>query len=106
MIISGGMNVYSTEVEGVIEEHESVAQCAVIGIPHDEWGEAVHAVVVPYEESVSEAAIRSFCRDRLADYKRPKSIEFVDTLPETPYGKIDKKALREPYWQEAPREIH
>lgn len=107
LIITGGMNVYSTEVESVIEEHEGVVQSAVIGVPHDDWGEAVHATVVPYQsDDVSEADILDFCRSRLADYKQPKSVEFVETLPETPYGKIDKKAIREPHWEDETRDIH
>ncbi|MHB9286961.1 class I adenylate-forming enzyme family protein [Halobacteriales archaeon Cl-PHB] len=105
VIITGGMNVYSTEVEDVIDEHESVRDVAVIGIPHEDWGEAVHAVVVPYDRPVSPAAIREFATERLADYKQPKSIEFVDKIPTTPFGKKDKEALRDRYWTDQDRDV-
>jgi fatty-acyl-CoA synthase/long-chain acyl-CoA synthetase len=86
------MNVYTTEVESVLEEHESVAQSAVIGVPDDDWGETVHAIIIPYEsDPPAKSELFAFCESRLADYKRPKSFEFVETLPETPYGKVDKK---------------
>jgi len=106
MIVTGGMNVYTTNVEDELIKHRDVNEVAVIGIPHDEWGEAVHAVVVP-ESGVSptESDIRAFADEHLADYKKPKSVEFVDELPTTPYGKVDKKALREPYWQTKERQI-
>ncbi|MFB6123225.1 MAG: AMP-binding protein [Haloferacaceae archaeon] len=107
MIITGGMNVYTTEVEDAIDRHPGVAQVAVIGTPHEEWGESVHAVVVPEADADPTAeAIREFAGDRLADYKKPKSVEFVEEIPTTPYGKVDKKALREPYWEESDREIN
>lgn len=106
MIISGGMNVYSTNVEEVLVEHPGVNQVAVIGIPDEKWGEAVTAIVVPSDNDVTADEIHEFTDDRLADYKRPKRIEFRGELPETPYGKIDKKALREPFWEESDREIN
>lgn len=106
MIISGGMNVYSTEVEEVLATHSEVAQVAVIGIPDEKWGEAVTAIVVPTEsEAIDEDDIKSFANEKLADYKRPKTVEFREELPKTPYGKIDKKALREPYWEGEERDI-
>ena len=106
VIVSGGMNVYSTAVEEVIAEHQAVQEVGVIGIPDDKWGEAVKAVVVTYEEaSTTEQEIISFSEQQLADYKIPKSVDFVDNLPKTPYGKIDKGDLREPYWQGTDREI-
>jgi len=106
MIITGGMNVYSTEVEEVLDEHPDIQQVAVIGTPDDEWGELVTAVVVAHDvATVTEADIIEFANDRLADYKRPKRVEFVDDIPKTPYGKMDKKALRDPYWQDANRDI-
>ena len=106
MIISGGMNVYSTEVEEALDAHPQIQEIAVIGVPHDDWGEAVAAVVVPHDDSeVSESDIKAFANERLADYKKPKSVEFVETIPKTPYGKMDKKALREPYWGEQERAI-
>lgn len=105
MIVSGGMNVYTTEVEDALDAHPAVQQVAVIGIPDDDWGEAVHAVVVA-EGDPTAGELRSFADERLADYKKPKSVEFVDEIPTTPYGKMDKKALREPYWEDADREIN
>ena len=105
MIISGGMNVYSTEVEEVLVEHEAVTQVAVIGVPDEKWGEAVTAIVVPSDEEVTVQDIKSFADENLADYKKPKNVEFTDELPKTPYGKIDKKALREPYWEGETRDI-
>jgi fatty-acyl-CoA synthase len=95
MIISGGMNVYSTEVEQVISRCEGIAQVAVIGIPHEDWGESVVAVVVAAEGfEVDESAIVAVCRRELAAYKRPKQIVSTRSLPLTPYGKVDKKELR------------
>ena len=106
MIVSGGMNVYSTNVEEALVEHPGVNQVAVIGIPDEKWGEAVTAIIVPSDGDVTTAEIHEFADDKLADYKRPKRIEFRDELPETPYGKIDKKALREPFWDETDRDIN
>ncbi len=107
MIVSGGMNVYSPDVEEVLATHENVAQVAVIGVPDAEWGEAVTAVVIPYDEDAAdEAELIEYCREPLADYKRPKSVDFVDELPETAYGKIDKTQLRESYWEGEERQIH
>lgn len=105
VIITGGMNVYSVTVEEVIQQHEQVSNVAVIGVPHDEWGEAVKAVIVPTGDSVNRNDLRAFCADRLADYKTPKSFDVVEELPTTPYGKLDKKRLREPYWGTQTREI-
>lgn len=106
VIISGGMNVYSTEVEEAIDNHPAVAEVAVVGIPDDEWGEAVHAVIVPSSEAdLTAEEIKATCDRQLADYKKPKSIEFVDEIPKTPYGKQDKVALRDRYWEEEEREI-
>lgn len=93
MIISGGMNVYSLEVEEALRRFPGVVAAAVIGVPHDDWGEAVHAVVVP-SDGLDRDALADHARTSLAAYKRPKSYEFVDALPLTSYGKIDKKALR------------
>ncbi|MDY6779316.1 MAG: AMP-binding protein, partial [Halobacteria archaeon] len=105
MIITGGMNVYSTEVEEELDEHPDVKEVAVIGIPDDKWGEAVTAVVVPRDDGLTADEIKEFADGRLADYKKPKNVEFVNSIPKTPYGKMDKKALREPYWEEEERDI-
>jgi fatty-acyl-CoA synthase/long-chain acyl-CoA synthetase len=104
MIISGGMNVYTTEVEDALDEHPGVKQVAVIGVPHEDWGEAVHAVVVR-EDDLTAEELKEFADGRLSAYKKPKSVEFVEEIPTTPYGKMDKKALREPYWEDTNREI-
>jgi long-chain acyl-CoA synthetase len=100
MIISGGENVYSAEVEHVIVQLAGVAACAVIGVPSAQWGEEVHAVVVPREgAAIDEQLIRTHCRALLAGYKCPKSIEFRSALPMSAAGKVLKNALREPYWR-------
>jgi fatty-acyl-CoA synthase len=104
MVISGGMNVYCREVEDALARHPSVARVAVIGVPHDDWGEAVHAVVVPAGE-LDVPALLTWARDELAAYARPKSVEIVEALPETPFGKIDKKELRAPHWAARDRAI-
>jgi fatty-acyl-CoA synthase/long-chain acyl-CoA synthetase len=105
MVISGGMNVYCREVEDVLTRHPSVRAAAVIGIPHEDWGEAVHAVIVPATDRFSDSELLSWARDRLAGYARPKSVELVEALPETPFGKVDKKILRAPYWTDRDRAI-
>lgn len=106
MIVSGGMNVYTTNVEDALVEHPGIRDVAVIGIPDENWGEAVHAVVVADSEvDVTESSVMSLADDRLADYKQPKSVAFTDELPTTPYGKVDKKAIRDPYWDEEERDV-
>jgi long-chain acyl-CoA synthetase len=99
MIISGGANIYPAEVENVLFAHPAVADVAVIGVPDDEYGEQVKAVVERRPGVVvDETELVSFCRDRLAHYKCPKSIDFVKELPRDPNGKIRKATLRDPYW--------
>lgn len=105
MVISGGMNVYSSEVENVIQKHPKVRTVAVIGTPDDDWGEAVTAFIIPKDQYLRIEEIQEWCKGRLASYKQPKLIHFQDTLPLTPYGKLDKKLLREPYWQTAGRNV-
>lgn len=107
IVISGGMNIYSSEVENVLQRHEGISQVAVIGIPDADWGEAVLAVVVPnHKELPSEQSILQWSENELARYKRPKAIKFVDSLPVTAYGKVDKKSLRQAYWSGEARQIH
>lgn len=97
MIVSGGENIYSREVEDALLTHAEVSEVAVIGVPHARWGEAVHAVVVRMEGSrLSEEALTAHCSERLASYKKPRSIAFAEVLPKLANGKIDKKALRRP----------
>jgi len=109
-IKTGGMNVYSAEVEKALHEHPAINNVAVIGVPHPDWGEAVKAIVVlnpGYEPSKElEEDIIKFAKKKLPAYAVPKSIDFVNELPVTPYGKIDKKKLREPYWKGLPRRVH
>ena len=96
LIISGGFNVYPIEVENVLASHPSVREVAVIGVPHPRWGEAVHAVVVLHAgEVVTGAELTEFCRSRIASYKKPQSVEFVDELPRTTVGKVAKNVLRD-----------
>jgi acyl-CoA synthetase (AMP-forming)/AMP-acid ligase II len=106
MIISGGENIYSTQVESAIHKHEGVLECAVIGVPDDEWGEAVKAVVVMKPgESATEADIINTAKEHLASYQKPKSVDFVDSLPKAPTGKILKRDLRDPYWNGQERKV-
>lgn len=105
LVISGGMNVYSREVEDALQAHPLVRSAAVIGVPHEDWGEAVHAIVVT-TAPVGGDELRTWCRGRVAAYAVPKVVEFTEDLPETPYGKVDKKALRARYWKDADRAIH
>ena len=105
MIISGGMNIYTTDVENAISRLPGVRQVAVIGVPHADWGEAVHAEIVA-DHGLDEAAVREHCREHLARYAVPKSLTFVDALPVTAYGKVDKKQLRSRYWAGRDRQIH
>lgn len=99
MIVSGGENVYCSEVEEVLYKHPAVLEAAVFGIPDDTWGEAVHAVIVPREDVSAEALIE-FCREHIAGYKLPKAISFSDTeLPKSGPGKVLKRELRAPFWE-------
>ena len=98
LIISGGVNIYPREVEEVLYQHPSVFEASVIGVPDDYWGEAVKAIIVPRENVIiSEEDIIKFCGERLAGYKKPKSVEFWKELPKSPQGKILKKDIRKKY---------
>jgi len=107
MIISGGENIYSVEVENVVAHHPGVAQCAIIGIPNDNWGEAVHAVVMRKPGAKIEAAdIIAFCKERIAHYKCPRSVDIRDEpLPMSGPGKILKRDLRAPFWEGRTRQV-
>jgi acyl-CoA synthetase (AMP-forming)/AMP-acid ligase II len=99
MVITGGMNVYPAEIEAALEEHPDVFEAAVFGIPSEEWGESVHAVIVKRPGSdLSEAAILAHAREHLAGYKVPRSIAWMEELPKTGSGKLLKRELRAPYW--------
>jgi acyl-CoA synthetase (AMP-forming)/AMP-acid ligase II len=104
MIITGGENVYSIEVERVLAEHPAVTEVAVIGVPDEKWGESVKAVVA-LEGEVSDKELIAFAKERLAAYKCPKTVDFVDALPRNPTGKILKKDLRQPHWEAAGRKV-
>ena len=100
MIVTGGENVYSREVEDVLYEHPAILEVAVIGIPDPVWVERVHALVVLKEGATAmDKEIITFCKSHLASYKSPKSIEFVESLPKNPQGKILKKDIRAKYWK-------
>jgi acyl-CoA synthetase (AMP-forming)/AMP-acid ligase II len=106
MIISGGMNVYPAEIEAALEHDPRIADVAVIGIPSEEWGEAVHAVVVPQPGAgLAEADVIAFAREHLAGYRVPRSISFLDEIPRTGSGKILKRVLREPFWRGRERRV-
>lgn len=107
MIITGGFNVFSAEVEAGIMALPDVEECAVIGVPHDVWGEAVKAVVVVKRGgSLTEQEIIEHCKMRLGGVKAPKFIEFAREIPKTAAGKIDRKSIRAPYWEHAERQVH
>lgn len=108
MVISGGENVFSVEVEGAIYEHPAVQECAVIGIPSKQWGEAVHAIVVPKAScSIDPEEIIAHCRQRIAGYKVPRSVTIrVEPLPVSGAGKILKTELRRPYWENLARQVN
>ena len=106
MIISGGFNVYSSEVENCLAQHPAVALSAVIGVPHDKWGEAVMAVVVLKADARASAAeLIAFVTERKGVVQSPKSVDFVDALPLTALDKVDKKTLRAQYWQGLDRQV-
>ncbi len=107
MIITGGENVYPAEVESGIYGHPDVLEVAVIGVPHEKWGEAVKAVCVPKPGATIDAdSVISWARERLAGYKVPKSIDVIDALPRNPSGKILRRELRAPYWEGRERQIN
>lgn len=107
MIITGGFNVFSVEVEAAIMALPQVHECAVIGVPHEIWGEAVKAfIVLQSGEHLTEDEVLKHCKAKLGGVKAPKSVEFCTEIPKTPAGKIDRKALRSPYWQHRARQVH
>jgi fatty-acyl-CoA synthase len=107
MIVSGGENIYPAEVENALMLHPAVADGAVIGVPDEQWGEAVKAcVVLKPGASATEAEIVDFTRSRIAHFKCPKSVDFVAAIPRNPTGKILKRVLREPYWKGKTRRVN
>ncbi|HEV7536013.1 MAG TPA: acyl-CoA synthetase, partial [Acidimicrobiia bacterium] len=107
MIISGGFNVYPKEVEDVLTADPDVAAAAVIGIPDDRWGEAVTAVVVARPGAVVDCTrLIALVKEKKGSHQAPKTVELADSLPLTPVGKVDKKALRARYWTGESRAVH
>ena len=107
MIISGGFNIYPREVEDVICQNPHVVEAAVIGVPDKKWGEAVKSVVVLKENaSLTEEELIAFCRQHLSSFKKPKSVDFVESLPKNSYGKVLKKDLKDVYWKGYDRRVH
>jgi acyl-CoA synthetase (AMP-forming)/AMP-acid ligase II len=106
MIISGGENIYPREIEEVLLRHPAVREVAAIGVPDPKWGEAVKAVValVPGRTATEEQII-FFCKQNIASYKKPKSVDFVDELPKSNYGKILKREIRAKYWRGQDRRV-
>ena len=107
MIVSGGENVYPAEVENVLMAHPGISDVAVIGVPHEKWGETAKAIVVKSADSdVTEQDIIDFSRERLARFKCPTSVEWIDALPRNPSGKVLKKDLRAPFWEGRERMVN
>jgi len=107
VIISGGENVSSVEVEDCLYQHAAVAEAAVIGVPDERWGETVKALVVLREgHNATERELIDHCRERLAHFKCPTSVETRDALPRTATGKLQKFKLRGPYWAGYERRVH
>ena len=107
MIVSGGENVYPAEIEAMLMSHPEILECAVIGVPDPKWGETVKAVVVRRAgTNLAEAALIEWSRDKLAGFKRPRSVDFIDALPRNASGKLLKRTLREPYWAGYARRVN
>ncbi len=106
MIITGGFNVYAIEVENSLNSHPEVQQSAVVGIPHEEWGEAVHGEIVLMQgSSLREEELVTFCKEKIGRYKAPKSISFVDQLPVSVVGKVIRREVRQKYWEGKERKL-
>jgi acyl-CoA synthetase (AMP-forming)/AMP-acid ligase II len=105
MIIRAGENIYPAEIENVLMQHDGIADAAVIGVPSDRWGETVKAIVTRADESLTEQAVIEYCRKNLAGYKCPTSVDWMETIPRNPSGKILKVELRKPYWEGKDRQV-
>jgi len=107
MIVSGGENIYPAELESALMAHPAVADVAVIGVPDDRWGETVRAIVVRRPDAeLTEEELIDWSRERLAGFKRPRSVDFTDTIPRNPSGKILKRELRERHWAGRERQVN
>jgi acyl-CoA synthetase (AMP-forming)/AMP-acid ligase II len=106
MIVTGGENVYSVETESALATHPAVAVCAVIGVPSEQWGEAVHAFVVlkPGHDATPDELI-AHCKTRIAPYKCPRTVDFIDAMPLSGAGKVLKTTLRAPFWAGRERRV-
>jgi fatty-acyl-CoA synthase len=106
VIISGGENISSIEVEGMLYRHAAVLEAGIVAVPDERWGEVPKAIVVLKQDAVAtEAELIDFCREHLAHFKCPKSVEFIDALPRTATGKVRKTVLREKYWKEVEKRV-
>lgn len=106
MIIAGGVNIYPAEIEAALGRMPGIADCAVFGVPHEEWGEAVHAVIQPEPDArLTGDAVIAFAREHLAKFKIPRTVEFMERLPREESGKLLKRKLRDPHWAKAKRAI-
>jgi acyl-CoA synthetase (AMP-forming)/AMP-acid ligase II len=106
MIITGGFNVYSTEVEAAILTHPAVQECAIIGVPDEKWGEAIKAVVeLKSGEQLDAETLIQHCKAAIGSVKAPKSVDFIDEIPRSPVGKVLKRELRARYWSELDRQV-
>jgi acyl-CoA synthetase (AMP-forming)/AMP-acid ligase II len=107
MIVTGGENVFCIEVENVLYKHPAILEAAVIGVPDEKWGESVKAVVVLKNgQTATEKGLIDFCRGLIAHFKSPKSVDFLEALPKTGSGKIDKNTLKEAYWKGFEKRVH
>ena len=107
MLVSGGFNIYPSEIEAALAQHPAVYEVCVVGVPDDHWGEVVKAVVVLRQgQQASEEEIIAFCKDRLADFKKPRSVDFVAELSKNSNGKLSRKDVRERYWQGRDRKVN
>jgi long-chain acyl-CoA synthetase len=105
MIISGGENIYPAEIENVLMRHAAISDVAVIGVPDERWGETVKAIITRDDASLSEEDVISYCRQQLAHYKCPSSVDWLTVIPRNPSGKILKTELRKPYWIDKARNV-
>ncbi len=106
LVVTGGFNVFPRQVEDALAGHAAVAQAAVIGVPHEKWGEAVHAVIVLKSGvAATEQELIDHVKREMGSVHAPKTVAFVDTLPVNPAGKIDKKSIRAPFWEGRARQI-
>jgi acyl-CoA synthetase (AMP-forming)/AMP-acid ligase II len=106
MIISGGFNIYPLEVEQVVLSHPAVQDCAVIGVPDQQWGEAVLAAVeLKVGRDATDAELIALCKEKIGSIKAPKRIEFFDSLPRSAVGKVMRKEVRKRYWDEGVRQV-